>query len=386
MDLLDELERVLGLHSYPVNWPLGSGSDFRGVYDRRTRQAHFFERVPGGAYLAPVEVKDLHDPSIRETMNPAVHARAVDEIALLDGAGAAFDREAVLAGTLTPVFFGSAVNNFGVQLLLDSFLDMAPAPLPRPAGERLVAPEEPGFSGFVFKIQANLDPKHRDRIAFVRVCSGRFERDMAVVHTRTGKKVRLSNAHRLFGRERESVDVAYPGDVVGLVGRAEFHIGDTLATEPSLAFDAIPAFAPECFAWLHGTDTSQFKRFRQGIEQLLQEGVVQQFELENAQFRAPFLGAVGQLQFEVLQYRLQSEYGAATRLEPTPWTMSRWIVAGTVDDAMLPTGARLAKDGRGRPVVLFLDRWGHDFFLEKHPQVRLSDTPPGTRLALSSGN
>ncbi|MCE9637188.1 MAG: peptide chain release factor 3 [Planctomycetes bacterium] len=380
MSLLDELEQVLGLHTYPVNWPIGNGSDFRGVYDRKEKQVHAFDRVPGGAYIAPEHVHSLSDPALRERLDPVTVDRAAEELALLDGAGAEFDHAKVLSGELSPVFFGSAVNNFGVQLLLDTFLDLAPTPLPRAAGARLVSPEDPDFSGFVFKIQANLDPHHRDRLAFVRVCSGKFERDMQVTHTRTGKRFRLSNSHKLFGRERESVDVAYPGDVVGLVGRPEFHIGDTLAEDPTLHFDAIPAFAPECFAWLHGTDTSQFKRFRQGVDQLLQEGVMQSFELENSQYRAPFLGAVGALQFEVLQYRLLNEYGAATRLETTPWNLSRWVVAGEVTDAMIPTGARLAADMQKRPVILFSDKWSHDYFLEKHPAVRLSATPPGTDL------
>ena len=376
--LLDELERVLGIAAYPVNWPLGDGVDFRGVFDRQGRLVHFFERVPGGEFRAPVSVHGLADPVVREQMSPETYGRTVEELAMLDGAGASFDHKAVLAGELTPVFFGSAVNNFGVQLLLDAFLELAPSPRPRSAAGRVIPPHGSGFSGFIFKIQANMDPKHRDRLAFVRVCSGRFERDMTVVHTRTGRKVRLSSSHKLFGRERETMDEAYPGDVVGLVGHTDFRIGDTLAEDPSLAYREIPRFTPECFAWLQSPSTAQFKRFREGLEQLLQEGVVQSFLLKDSAQRAPLLGAVGPLQFEVVQYRLKTEYGADSRLEAAPWKVLRWMAVDgetTVDEAALPTGARLASDAAGQPVVLFPDEWSCDFFAGRNPKVRLSALP-----------
>src|SRR5260221_4350522 len=260
-------------------------------------------------------------------MTPEAYTRMVDELAMLDGAGARFDHPAILAGRLTPVFFGSAVNNFGVQLLLDAFLELAPPPQPHAVNERVIRPDDPQFSGFIFKIQANMDPKHRDRLAFVRICSGKFERDMTVVHTRTAKKVRLSSSHKLFGRDRETIDEAFPGDVVGLVGHTEFRIGDTLAEDPSLTYAEIPRFTPECFAWLQSPSTAQFKRFREGLEQLLQEGVVQAFQLKDSSQRVPLLGAVGPLQFEVVQYRMQSEYGAESRLEHGPWKILRWIAA-----------------------------------------------------------
>jgi peptide chain release factor 3 len=379
--LLDELERVLGIDAYPVNWPLGDGPDFRGVFDRKDKLVHFFERVPGGEFRAPVSVHGLSDPLVRDAMNPEVYARTVDELAMLDGAGAAFDHPAVLAGKLTPVFFGSAVNNFGVQLLLDAFLDLAPSPRPRSVDGRVIEPHSPGFSGFIFKIQANMDPKHRDRLAFVRVCSGRFQRDMTVVHTRTGKKVRLSSSHKLFGRDRETIDEAYPGDVVGLVGHSDFRIGDTLAEDPSLVYKEIPRFTPECFAWLQSPSTAQFKRFREGLGQLLQEGVVQAFQFKDSAQRVPLLGAVGPLQFEVVQYRMQTEYGAESRLEPGPWKVIRWVKADggtTVDDTTLPTGARLASDAAGKSVILFQEQWSCDFFAERNPKIQLSPLPDAT--------
>jgi peptide chain release factor 3 len=315
---------------------------------------------------------------VREQMSPDAYTRTVEELAMLDGAGAGFDHAAVLAGKLTPVFFGSAVNNFGVQLLLDAFLKLAPAPRPRSVEGRVIEPHDASFSGFIFKIQANMDPKHRDRLAFVRVCSGRFERDMSVVHTRTGRKIRLSSSHKLFGRDRETMDEAYPGDVVGLVGHTDFRIGDTLAEDPALVYREIPRFTPECFAWLQSPSTAQFKRFREGLEQLLQEGVVQSFMLKDSSQRVPLLGAVGPLQFEVVQYRMQTEYGAESRLEPGPWKVLRWAATedGTpIDDSQLPTGARLAFDAAGKPVILFAEQWSCDFYAQRNPKVRLSALP-----------
>jgi peptide chain release factor 3 len=376
--LLDELESVLGIAAFPVNWPLGDGPEFRGVYDRQGSLVHFFERVPGGGYRAPVSVHGLKDPAVREAMDPNVYTRTVDELAMLDGAGAAFDHAAVLEGKLSPVFFGSAVNNFGVQLLLDSFLQLAPPPKSRTVKERVIEPDAKDFSGFIFKIQANMDPKHRDRLAFVRVCSGRFERDMNVIHTRTGKKVRLSSSHKLFGRDRETVDEAYPGDVVGLVGHSEFRIGDTLAEDPSLVYHEIPRFTPECFAYLQSPSTAQFKRFREGLDQLLQEGVVQAFFVKDSFQRVPLLGAVGPLQFEVVQYRLKTEYNAESRLETAAWRVLRWAETqdgAPVDEGQLPTGAKLASDAAGKPVILFNDEWSCNFYSERNPKVRLSVLP-----------
>jgi peptide chain release factor 3 len=378
LQLLDELERVLGIAAFPVNWPMGDGADFKGLFDRQSNLVHAFERVPGGQFHAPVSVHGLADPAVRGQMQPEVYARMCEELAMLDGAGARFDHEAVLAGRLTPVFFGSAVNNFGVQLLLDAFLDLAPAPRARKVRHRVVAPQDPAFSGFIFKIQANMDPKHRDRLAFVRICSGRFERDMTVTHTRTGRKLRLSSSHRIFGRERETIDEAFAGDVVGLVGHTDFRIGDTLAEDAGLVYREIPRFTPECFAWLQSPSTAQFKRFREGLDQLLQEGVVQAFYPQNAAQRVPLLGAVGPLQFEVVQYRLQTEYGAKSRLEAAPWKVLRWARpanGGAVDESLLPTGARLAADAAGHPVILFADQWSCDFFAERNPAIGLSPLP-----------
>jgi peptide chain release factor 3 len=377
--LLDELERVLGIGAFPVNWPIGNGFEFKGVFDRQTRQMHLFERTVGGQFRAPVQVGALDDEIIRARLDEATFHRTVEELEMLEHAGHEWDDAAVLADTTTPVFFGSAVNNFGVQLLLDGFLKHSPPPKPRVMAGVEISPEHPGFSGFIFKIQANMDPKHRDRVAFIRVCSGKFERDMTVHHSRSKKKVRLSSSHKLFGNERETLDEAYPGDVIGLVGHDNFGIGDTLTTDPDITYREIPRFTPEAFAHLHNPDTAKFKQFRRGLDQLLQEGVIQVLELRDATTRAPLLAAVGPLQFEVVQFRLESEYGARSRLEPGPWTVARWLPLGTTEQALdaisLPTGATLAYDMGRNPLVLFPTEWSASYFGETNKLVPLSALP-----------
>lgn len=379
LDLVDELENVLGIHAFPVNWPLGSGVEFRGVYQRKIREVHLFERTPHGAYRAPVQVGGVDDPAVKAAMLPDVYTQFREEIDLLDGAGADFHLDEVRAGRLTPVFFGSAMNNFGVQHLLDRFLDLAPSPVPRSGGDRLVNPHEPAFSGFIFKIQANMNPKHRDRVAFIRIVSGKFRRDMTAQHRRSGKTVRLSNSQRLFARERETVDTAWAGDIVGIVGNQDFEIGDTLAEDPSVHFEEIPRFAPECFAYVHSLSTATLKRFREGLDQLLREGVAQMFELKDAIVRIPLLGAVGPLQFEVLNYRLESEYGAECRIESAPWTLARWVRSRDDDAPLLhltlPSGGAQATDAGGNAVVLLSNPWSLSYFEDKNPELESSSVP-----------
>lgn len=385
--LIDELESVLDLPACAMNWPLGMGSEFRGVFDRRTRDLHFFERTAHGAYRAPERVGGLEDDFVAANVPAGALQQARDELAMIDGAGHAFDAKAVERGELTPVFFGSAANNFGVKLLLDAFLELAPPPRPRAAERRSVVPEVDGFSGFVFKVQANMDPRHRDRIYFVRIVSGRFERDMHVVNTRSGQRVRLANSQRVFARERETLDEAFAGDVVGVVGNYDFQIGDTLALDATLRFHEIPRFAPECFAFLQSSSSSQFKRFREGLGQLLQEGVVQQFLPRQSTQRVPLLGAVGPLQFEVVQYRLQTEYGAESRIETTPWKHLRWLRRRDGErwaegEVAMPTGTALATDGDDRPVLLLSDAWPLKFFAERNPDIEMAELPFGTPLDL----
>ncbi|MEX0653417.1 MAG: peptide chain release factor 3 [Phycisphaeraceae bacterium] len=379
LELLDELESVLGIHAYAMNWPLGTGPDFKGVFDRRAGQVHLFERTAHGSYPSPVEVGGIDHPLIRDRLDAGTLEMVQEELAMLDEAGADFDVSAVTRGELTPVFFGSAMNNFGVQLLLDSFLEHAPAPTPRQAESGPVAPTQPAFSGFVFKIQANMDPRHRDRIAFVRVVSGKFTREMTVTHARTGKPMRLSNAQALFGRDRETVEEAYPGDVVGIVGGRDLGIGDTLTEDPGIVYHEIPRFPPECFAYLHNPTPAQYKRFDQGLRQLLQEGVVQGFELPQRRQKVTLLAAVGPLQFEIVKYRLESEYGAESRVEPAPWSMVRWLADETTPEARsamyLPGNVEWAVGPRGEPVLLFSDAWQERYFQERNPDVTLLAQP-----------
>ncbi|MDX2227748.1 MAG: EF-Tu/IF-2/RF-3 family GTPase, partial [Verrucomicrobiae bacterium] len=360
-------------------WPLGDGPEFRGVFDRQASQVHLFERTPGGAYQAPVNVRDIHDQTVRDTIAPDVYERVCHELELLDGAGADFDLQGVRTGKLSPVFFGSAANNFGVQLLLDRFLELAMPPGPRRVGDTLVDPVSPSFSGFVFKIQANMNPRHRDHVAFIRIVSGAFQRDMNVLNPRTGKSVRLANSQRLFAQERETIDTAWAGDVVGIVGNYDFMIGDTLTEREGIVFDEIPRFPPECFAFLHNPSTAKFKRFREGLDQLLKEGLAQSFELTGAGQRVPLLGAVGPLQFEVLKYRLETEYAADCRVEQASWTLARWLRlksgAPVREEPPLPTGAVFCRDIMGAPVGLFQTAWSVNYFEDNNRDWETSLVP-----------
>jgi peptide chain release factor 3 len=389
--LLDELESVLGLQSSPVIWPLGNGPSFKGVFDRRTKEVHLFERVPGGKFQAPVNVADLDDPLVREKLDDYTFHQVKEQLEMLDGAGHPFDLNAVQHGQQTPVYFGSAVNNFGIQLLLDGFLkdSVPPAPrksvtvtvpgLPQQTAAREIPVDDPKFSGFIFKIQANMDAKHRDRIAFLRVCSGKFERDMVVTHQRTGKQVRLSSSHKLFGRDRETVDEAWPGDVIGLVGHSEFGIGDTLTTDRSIYFDEIPRFPSEVFSYISNPNTGDAKKYRAGLEQLLQEGVVQSFNARNAPPGSTLLAAVGPLQFEVVQWRLKSEYNAESRLEPAPWTLLKWVEPHpslkNPSSLVVAQGVSFGTDKFDNPIVLFPNDWTMRYFTEKNPELKLHDLP-----------
>ncbi len=379
LELIDELESVLKIGAYPMNWPLGSGIDFTGVYDRRNKQIHLFEKTTGGAFKAPVSIHKITDPFVKEKLNEKNYNQVTEELEMLEHAGEEFNPELILQGRQTPVFFGSAANNFGVQLLLDGFLNYATPPAQRSSTNGIVKPEDDAFSGFVFKIQANMDPKHRDRIAFLRICSGKFTRDMQAFHAASGKKIRLSNSQKLFGQERETVDEAYPGDIIGFVGNSNFGIGDTITEDLNIIYKEIPKFAPEHFVILHNPNPSNYKKFRDGLDQLLQEGVIQAYYLKNSLQKVPLLGAVGPLQFEVVQYRLQDEYGAESRMEQTSWKVLRWISPEHSDEEIsqiiLPAGAVLAYDLENKLVILFTSDWSLNYFIEKHPKIMLSDIP-----------
>jgi len=385
--LLDEIEEVLGIAAVPMNWPIGDGDGFRGVYDRPGGQIHLFDRVERGRRIAPVQVRAMDDPALGALLGEARHGQLRADMELLEGAGAGFDETRVRQGELTPVFFGSALTDFGVQLFLDAFLEMAPPPSPRRARGQVVAPGSGDFSGFIFKIQANMDRLHRDSIAFLRICSGRFTRDMVVQHPRTGRKLRLSHSHRLFAREREVLDEAFPGDVVGLVNPGQFAIGDTLCAGQLVEFDDIPRFAPEHFAVLGNADTAKHKQFHKGLLQLQEEGAIQILHAPDYARREPILAAVGRLQFDVVRFRLEAEYGVATQLDPLPYQCARWIEGTSQEVATLPwgRGALLAEDRNGQPVGLFESEWHVRYWQEHYPPVKYHESADWQTARLGNG-
>ena len=381
IELLDEIERVLGIATAPVTWPIGMGRDLKGIYHLAEDRIYVYEAGERGRVGENQIIDGLHSEAGRALLGDAA-ARFDNEIELVRGAAQAYDMQAYLAGRQTPVFFGSAISNFGVEELLKAFTTFAPGPQPRATRQRSVEATEPKLSGFVFKIQANMNPKHRDRIAFVRIVSGQFKRDMDVINGRSGERVRLANSQRLFARERETVDDAFAGDVVGLVGNYDLLIGDTLSSQAGVTFDEIPRFAPECFSYLHNKSTAKYKRFRDGLQQLLKEGVASEFVLIDTDGpQIPLLGAVGPLQFEVLQYRLEGEYAAETRIEQANWSLARWLRPKEGDplapDARpsLSLGAALARDSNGWLVALLPSEWALKTFSDKNEEWIISEQP-----------
>ncbi|MBD2422928.1 peptide chain release factor 3 [Cyanobium sp. FACHB-13342] len=377
LELLDEIEQQLGLACWPVNWPIGSGDRFRGVIDRRSHDLILFERAERGRTS---EEKRLSVAEARASgaVEPELLDLALEELELLEGAGADLDLDQVHAGELSPVFFGSAMTNFGVRPFLDAFLELAQKPVARSSSAGVIDPIRPGFSGFVFKLQANMDPRHRDRVAFVRVCSGKFEKDMTVQHARTGKAIRLSRPQKLFGQDREVVDDAYPGDVIGLNNPGMFAIGDTLYLGPKVEYEGIPCFSPEIFAWLRNPNPSAFKSFRKGVNELREEGAVQILYDTDQSKRDPILAAVGQLQLEVVQYRLEHEYGVQTRLEPLGFTVARWVVGGwpALEQVGRIFNCKTVRDAWDRPVLLFKNDWNLGQLAQDHADLELSAVAP----------
>ncbi len=378
LELLDEIEQELGMQTYAVNWPIGMGDRFKGVFDRRQQQIHLFERRSHGSKAASDTVIDLGDPRIESYLDRELYHQLKEELEILEEIGSEFDLEAVHAGKMTPVFFGSAMTNFGVQLFLEAFLEYALKPEGRKSSQGEIEPTYPEFTGFVFKLQANMDPKHRDRVAFVRVCTGKFEKDMTVKHARSGKIVRLSRPQKLFAQDRESLEVAYPGDVIGLNNPGVFAIGDTIYNGKKLEYEGIPCFSPEIFAYLKNPNPSKFKQFQKGISELQEEGAIQIVYSTDEFKRDPILAAVGQLQFEVVQFRLQNEYGVETKLEPLPYTVARWVTGGW---AALEKAGRIfntisVKDNWGRPVLLFKNEWNLQQIKADHPDLKLNSIAP----------
>ncbi|HMB19509.1 MAG TPA: peptide chain release factor 3, partial [Spirochaetota bacterium] len=313
-----------------------------------------------------------------------VYDGIAEELELLDGAHAGFNLQDVHDGKTTPVFFGSAVSNFGVELLLKGFLEFSTRPLPRSVGEGIIPLEGPTFSAFVFKIQTNMNPQHRDRMVFARICSGRFYRDMTVFNTRYGREVRIAYSHSLFGQGREIANEAYAGDIIGFITNADFQIGDTISSDPALCYNEIPRFAPECFAYVQNKSISSYKSFRKGLDHLLAEDIVQSFVLEDHGSNLPLLGAVGPLQFEVLQYRLRDEYSVETSLEMKQWNVLRWLDDTSdhkASELELPYDCVYGRDDRGRPVLLFTSEWSMEYFLKNNQGVVVHDSPRELEVA-----
>jgi peptide chain release factor 3 len=377
LQTLSSIEDALKIRAVALNWPIGTGRDFRGVYDLRTEQVKLFQPVPHGGVRVPTETAGLDEACDR--LLPAETAAVLrDEIELLAGASEPFCREQFLRGEVTPVFFGSAITNFGVEPFLEAFLDLSPPPGPRISDQGEILAERPEFAGVIFKIQANLDPRHRDRIAFMRVCAGRFERDMEVLHARSGSTIRIKRSQRVFAQGRETMDEAYPGDIVGLVNPGQFRLGDTLCAGEPLQYQGQWQFPPECFATLRCNDTGRRKQFSKGLNQLLEEGAIQILYDVHAMAQEPVLAAVGELQFEVVQYRLESEYGAQTTLQRLPYTLARWIDGPAADVAALklPSNSRLLQDAHGDRVVLFGSPWNLDYCRELNPKLSFYETNP----------
>jgi len=381
-DLLEEIEQVLGIDTCPVNWPIGSGRDFKGVYERESRRILTFEgesnpqRAGSGKFEARVTAADLNDASLKSALGDMLYQTLADDISLMDGAGSVFDPELVRHGRLTPVFFGSALTNFGVQPFLEHFLKMTPPPLPRKIDTGEIDPFDDSFSAFVFKIQANMNKAHRDRIAFIRICSGRFDRNQEVFHLQGNRKLRLAQPQQLMAEAREGIDEAYAGDIIGVFDPGIFSIGDTLCSpDKKCAFEGIPVFAPEHFMAVRPADTMKRKQFVKGTGQIAQEGGIQIFREPGGGMEEVIVGVVGTLQFEVLEYRLRNEYGVEIRTAPLPYRQLRWITRSNIDPKALniSSDTKRVEDIRGNPLLLFTNNWNITWATEHNEGLALAE-------------
>ena len=381
-DLMEEIESVLGIGTYPMNWPIGSGRNFRGVFDRQTRHVLAFEGEGRGnstKKVAEIEA-ELGDNALDELIGENNHENLMGDIELLDGAGDELNLDDVAGGKLSPVFFGSALTNFGVEPFLKEFLRLAPSPRAYidQETEQPVEPTNPDFSGFVFKIQANMDKNHRDRIAFVRICTGKFERGMEAFHVQGGKKLKLATGTSMMADDRAIVDEAYAGDIVGLFDPGIFSIGDTVcAGKTRVRYPAIPTFAPEIFARITQVNTLKRKQFVKGMEELAQEGAIQIFREPGFGMESVIVGVVGVLQLEVLEQRLKSEYGVEVRRQPLPYSDIRWIM-NDPDTINIPAlnvtrDTLRVEDMRGKNLLLFTSPWNVNWAVERNPDLILSE-------------
>jgi peptide chain release factor 3 len=372
-DLLEELEQVLGIRSYPMNWPIGMGRTLAGVYDRHKVQVELYQ----GDNHDKIEVRKVEsyrDDLIRQMVGEDLHDQVCQELELLDVAGDPYDEEKINSGKLTPVFFGSALNNFGVQTFLENFLQMAPPPTPRVSSEGEIQPTDARFTGYVFKIQANMNPAHRDRVAFVRIVSGKFKRGMTVKHVRAGKEIKLSQPQQFLAQDRDIVEEAYPGDIVGLFDPGIFRIGDTLCERGDLVFSELPTFSPELFCKVTVKNALKHKQYQKGIDQLTEEGTIQVFRTIG--FDETILGVVGQLQFEVFEYRMKAEYGVDVQLTRMNYQFARWLVGENIDPSRFRVNSMLVKDRYDRYVGLFENEYALRTAMEKNPQLTFLDVAP----------
>lgn len=376
-ELLDEIEEVLGIRTCPINWPIGCGRNFKGVYDRSAEKVELFKAEAGGTKEVETLEYGIKDAALPEVLTQEYYEKLMEDLELLDGASDDFDQERVNRGDLTPVFFGSALTNFGVETFLTHFLNMTQSPLPRVSDQGEVDPVEEKFSAFVFKIQANMDPRHRDRVAFMRICSGEFDAGMEVNHVQGGRKVKLSQPTQMMADERKIVEKAYAGDIIGIFDPGLFSIGDTLElSAKKFSFEGIPTFAPEHFARVRQIDTMKRKQFLKGISQIAQEGAIQIFQEYNTGMEEIIVGVVGVLQFEVLTYRLKNEYNVDVRLETLPYEYIRWIENWTEVDVEHISGTsdmKLVKDLKDRPLLLFAHEWSVGMVLDRNKELKLTE-------------
>ena len=374
-DLMEQIESELGIQTYPVNWPIGSGKEFKGVYDRDKKHIISFEASGGQHQVAATEV-DLSDPSLDSLIGEDLHSTLCDDIELLDGASYEFDIEKVRKGELSPVFFGSALTNFGIEPFLENFLEMTTSPTPRNSSARIIDPFDPEFSAFVFKIQANMNKAHRDRITFLRICSGKFDKDMEVLHVQGNKKLRLSQPQQIMAQEREIIDEAYAGDIIGVFDPGIFAIGDTICSpKKKFEFESIPTFAPEHFMRVRQKDTLKRKQFVKGTTQIAQEGAIQIFHEPDSGMEEVIVGVVGVLQLEVFEYRMKNEYNVDLFKEGLPYSYIRWIDNKDIDPKTLKLSSdtKLVKDFRDNYLLLFTSEWNIRWALERNEGLELSE-------------
>ncbi|HLR63344.1 MAG TPA: peptide chain release factor 3 [Lentibacillus sp.] len=369
LELLEEIEEVLNIETYPMSWPAGMGKRFLGTFDRYGQQ---FIQYNGNEEETYIPYEDLDKPEYEELVSNATYQASNDELALVEEAGDQFSLDAVLSGEQTPVFFGSALAPFGVQNFFDTFISMAPEPAPRKSTEGVISPDNPDFSGFIFKIQANMNPNHRDRVAFLRVCSGKFERGMSVKLARTGKPIKLAQSQQFVASDRDTVQEAYAGDIIGVYDPNAYQIGDTLLEGKDLfEYQELPQFPPEQFQRVTAQNVMKAKQFKKGIEQLVQEGAIQLYKHYRSE--SYILGAVGELQYEVFQYRMRNEYNVEVMLEPIGERVPRWLKPEQVDPSMYDERNMLVRDRSDNYVVLFKNEFSMNWFKDNHPDIELTD-------------